>query len=155
MATGRIRRIGVRTSSASLTPLIHHSPETGLEGKFSLEYGIAAALLDGRPGFDSFTDAAVRRPDAGRLMQTVEVAATGGGDHLLAGEVEIEVEIDDGAGVRAALALPPGAPDRPVTDEELGAKLELCAGPEADQLAELSFESAAAWLRSCLVGREV
>jgi 2-methylcitrate dehydratase PrpD len=155
VATGRIRRIGVRTPSASLSPLIHHSPETGLEGKFSLEYGIAAALLDGRPGFGSFTDAAVRRPDAGRLMQTVDVAATDGGDHLLTGEVEIEVEIEDGAGVRAALALPPGAPDRPVTDEELGAKLELCAGPEADQLAELSFESAAAWLRSCLVGRKV
>ena len=155
VATGRIRRIGVRTPSASLAPLIHHSPETGLEGKFSLEYGIAAALLDGRPGFDSFTDAAVRRPDAGRLMQTVEVAATGGGDHLLTGEVEIEVEIEDGEGVRAALALPPGAPDRPVTDEELGAKLELCAGPEADQLAELSFESAAAWLRSCLAGRKM
>ena len=155
VATGRIRRIAVRTPSASLAPLIHHSPETGLEGKFSLEYGIAAALLDGRPGFDSFTDAAVRRPDAGRLMQTVEIAATVGGDHLLTGEVEIEVELEDGAGVRAALALPPGAPDRPVTDEELRAKLELCAGPEADQLAELSFESAAAWLRSCLVGRKV
>ena len=155
VATGRIRRIGVRSSSASLAPLIHHSPETGLEGKFSLEYGIAAALLDGRPGFDSFSDAAVRRPDAARLMQTVEVAATVGGDHLLTGEVEIEVELEDGAGVRAALALPPGAPDRPVTDEELRAKLELCAGPEADQLAELSFESAAAWLRSCLAGRKM
>ena len=155
VATGRIRRIAVRTPSASLAPLIHHSPETGLEGKFSLEYGIAAALLDGRPGFDSFSDAAVRRPDAARLMQTVEVAATVGGDHLLTGEVEIEVELEDGAGVRAALALPPGAPDRPVTDEELRAKLELCAGPEADQLAELSFESAAAWLRSCLAGRKV
>ena len=55
-------------------PLIHHSPETGLEGKFSLEYGIAAALLDGDPGFDSFSDAAVRRPEAVRLARAVEVA---------------------------------------------------------------------------------
>jgi 2-methylcitrate dehydratase PrpD len=146
----RIRRIHVRTPGASLAPLIHHSPETGLEGKFSLEYGIAAALLDGGPGFDSFSDAAVRRPDAARLMRTVEVAATDGGDHLLTGEIEIEIEIEDGSGVRAALALPPGAPARPVTDDELKAKLWLCAGPEADQLADLSFESAAAWLRSSL-----
>ena len=145
----RVRRIGVRTPGASLAPLIHHSPATGLEGKFSLEYGIAAALLDGRPGFDSFSDAAVRRPDAARLMRAVEVAATDGGDQLLTGGVEIEIDTEDGT-VRAALALPPGAPERPVTDGELRAKLEVCAGPEADQIAELSFESAAAWLRSSL-----
>ncbi len=53
----------VRTPASSLAPLIHHSPTTGLEGKFSLEYGIAAALLDGRPGFDSFTDDAVARAE--------------------------------------------------------------------------------------------
>jgi 2-methylcitrate dehydratase PrpD len=145
----RVRRIGVRTPGASLAPLIHHSPATGLEGKFSLEYGIAAALLDGRPGFDSFSDAAVQRPDAARLMRAVEVAATDGGDHLLTGGVEIEIDTEDGT-VRAVLTLPPGAPERPTTDGELRAKLEVCAGPEADQIAELSFESAAAWLRSSL-----
>lgn len=140
-----IRRIGVRTPAVSLAPLIHHSPKTGLEGKFSLEYGIAAALLDGAPGFDSFADAAVRRPDAARLMRAVEVAATDGGDHLLTGEVEIELETDDGAAVRTALALPPGAPERPMTEEELRTKLELCG---AGEVAELSWESAAQFLRS-------
>ena len=149
----RIRRIAVRTPAASLAPLIHHFPATGLEGKFSLEYGIAAALLDGDPGFDSFTDAAVRRADATRLARTVEVASSDdGGDHLLTGEVEIEMEIEGRAVARAALSLPPGAPGRPVTRDQLRAKLELCAGPEADRLAELSFESAAAWLRSTLAG---
>jgi len=138
-AADRVRRISVRTPAASLAPLIHHAPRTGLEGKFSLEYGVAAALLDGRPGFDSFSDDAVRRPEAARLMKAVEVAATDGGDHLLTGEVEIE--IDD---VRAALAQPPGAPERPMTDAELRAKLELCG---AGDLAELSWGSAAQFLR--------
>jgi 2-methylcitrate dehydratase PrpD len=142
---GEIRRIGVRTPSASLAPLIHHSPTTGLEGKFSLEYGIAAALLDGRPGFDSFSDPAVCRPDAARLMATVDVAATDGGDHLLTGEIEIVIETGDGDAMRASLALPPGAPERPVTEDELRAKLELCG---AGDLAELSWESAAQFLRS-------
>jgi len=145
MLTDGICHIRVRTPAASLAPLIHHTPKTGLEGKFSLEYGIAAALLDGAPGFESFSDAAVRRPDAERLMEMVEVAATDGGDHLLTGEVYIEIELEDGAGVRAALALPPGAPERPVTDGELRAKLDLCG---AGDLAELSWESAAEFLRS-------
>ena len=60
-----VQRIAVRTLAGTVTPLIHHRPETGLQGKFSLEYGLAAALLDGYPGRDSFTDAAVRRPPGG------------------------------------------------------------------------------------------
>jgi 2-methylcitrate dehydratase PrpD len=140
-----VRRIQVSTPAVSLIPLIHRSPRTGLEGKFSLEYGIAAALLDGSPGFDSFSDAAVGRPEAARLARAVEVTATDGGDHLLAGIVAIEIEIEDGAVVDAALELPPGAPDRPPTDDELRAKLELCG---AGALAELSWESAAEFLGS-------
>jgi 2-methylcitrate dehydratase PrpD len=136
----RVHRIVVRTPAASLAPLIHHSPQTGLEGKFSLEYGIAAALLDGTPGLDSFSDDAVLRPEAVRLGRTVEISATGGGDHLLTGDVEIEI-----ADRRTSLGLPPGAPERPMTDEELATKLELCG---AGDLTDLTWESAASFLRS-------
>jgi 2-methylcitrate dehydratase PrpD len=140
-----VRRIAVRTPAASLAPLIHHDPSTGLEGKFSVEYGIAAALLDGTPGLDSFSDEAVRRPEAAGLMEVVEVTATDGGDHLLTGEIEIEIETGDGAAMRTALALPPGAPERPMTDEGLRAKLERCG---AGELADLAWESAVPVLRS-------
>ena len=40
-----IRRIVLRTPEATVVPLIHHRPRTGLQGKFSLEYAAAAALL--------------------------------------------------------------------------------------------------------------
>jgi 2-methylcitrate dehydratase PrpD len=82
-------RIRVRAPASSVQPLIHHRPRTGLEGKFSLEYGIAAALLDGAPGMASFTDAAVRRPDAQALIERIDVELTPGGDGLLAGEFAI------------------------------------------------------------------
>ena len=143
VAADQVRHIIIRTPAASLAPLIHHSPQTGLEGKFSLGYGIAAALLDGDPGFDSFSDDAVRRPDAVRLMDMVEVVATDGGDHLLTGDVEIEIDGD--VSRRATLATAPGAPERPMTDDELSAKLELCGAAE---LAGLTWESAAKFLRS-------
>ena len=42
-----IRRIVLRTPEATVVPLIHHRPTSGLAGKFSLEYAAAAALLDG------------------------------------------------------------------------------------------------------------
>lgn len=41
---------------------------TGLQGKFSLEYSVVAALLDDFPGFASFENEPVRRPEAVRLV---------------------------------------------------------------------------------------
>jgi 2-methylcitrate dehydratase PrpD len=146
----RVRGVRVRTPACSLTPLIHHRPRTGLEGKFSLEYGLAAALIDGRPGIESFNAEAVGRAEAVRLIEAVEIETSpdDGGDHLLAGEVELEVSLEDGTSLGTRLDRPPGAPDRPPSDEELRTKLELCAGAEADALAALSWESAAAYVRS-------
>ncbi len=120
--TGDVRSIHVRTPAASMQPLIHHRPTTGLQGKFSMEYAIAAALLDGRPGFASFTDAAVRRPEAQRLISLVELETTESGEGLLTGEVAITLD-----GTRTFVEkLPPGAPDRPPTDAELAEKLDDC-----------------------------
>ncbi|MEA2123328.1 MAG: hypothetical protein QOI80_110 [Solirubrobacteraceae bacterium] len=82
-------RIHVRTPESSARPLIHARPRTGLEGKFSLEYGIAAALLDGAPGLGSFTDAAVARPAAQALIERIDVDLTPGGDGLLAGAFSV------------------------------------------------------------------
>jgi 2-methylcitrate dehydratase PrpD len=140
----------VRTPAVSLAPLIHHRAKTGLEGKFSLEFGIAAALLDGRPGIESFSDEAVVRPAAVRLAELVAVQPGEGGDHLLAGELELEVRLEDGSALRTTLGLPPGAPDRPPSDDELRSKLELYAGGQAGTLAALSWESAGAYLRAAM-----
>src|SRR5207245_3274250 len=95
----------------------------GLEGKFSLEYGIAATLLDGHPNLESFTDAAVQRPKARRLMERIHTTTTAdAGDGLLAGEIKIEVTLRSGEVLTTRLATPPGAPARPPTDEELQQK---------------------------------
>lgn len=63
--------VNVKTSSAALVPLIHPFPQKGLEGKFSMQYGVAAALLDGRIRLDSFSDMAVQRPGITALMPRI------------------------------------------------------------------------------------
>lgn len=134
-----VTRIVLRTPQASLAPLVHHVPTTGLEGKFSLEYAAAAALLDPHQGFDSFTDAAVARASARRLVDLVEVVAEPGGEGLLDGEFRAEVHIRGGV-VRVALRCPPGAPHRPPTDGQLATKIADCL-----QLAGLSGLDARSW----------
>ena len=42
--------------------LFYHDPVKGLEGKFSLEYVLARALIDGPPKIDDFTDSRVNEP---------------------------------------------------------------------------------------------
>lgn len=138
----------VRTPESSLAPLIHHAPRTGLQGKFSLEYGIAAALLDGHPDLGSFTDEAVARPQARRLMELVSVEATARGEGLLAGEVEVELTLGEGETLQSRLAAPPGAPGRPASETELEVKLSACVPDLVEELRGLDWESAPAFLRS-------
>jgi 2-methylcitrate dehydratase PrpD len=141
-----VRRVEVRTPESSLAPLIHHAPRTGLEGKFSLEYGLAAAILDGHPDLESFSDDAVGRFEARRLMELVTVEATAGGDGLLAGEVDVELSLHDGETLRSRLAEPPGAPGRPASEDELAVKLRACAPHAVAELQSLDWETAAGYL---------
>ena len=138
----RVRAVKVTTPESAVKPLIHKRPRTGLEGKFSLEYAIAATLIDGRPDQASFTDQAVQRAAAQRLIELVEVVPTGGGDGLLDGNVVIEIVLDTGKTLSTAMAVPPGAPARPPTDDELKHKLTACAGQAADELATLTWARA-------------
>jgi 2-methylcitrate dehydratase PrpD len=144
-----VREIRVRTPAAALQPLNRHSPRTGLEGKFSLEYGLAAALLDHPVNFATFTDAQVRRPEASRLAGRVSVTALPGAAGLLDGE--FEAELITGAGAeRVTLRLPPGAPGRPPTDAELAAKVADCCGDLAAEVMGLGWDDAAGLLRRAL-----
>ena len=144
----RVRQISVTTPASALAPLIHHRPTTGLEGKFSLEYGIAATLLDQTPNIESFSDEAVTRPAARRLAEATHSQPTDGGRGLLDGEVTIDIALDDGESRRATLASPPGAPDRPPTHAELMTKVRACGGPDDERLADLSWDTTAEFLRS-------
>jgi 2-methylcitrate dehydratase PrpD len=143
----QVARVVVRTPQSALAPLIHAAPKTGLEGKFSLQYAVAAALLDGRPGIESFTDEAVARPAAQALLARVEVDAAPGGDWLLAGDVAVEVTLDDGSKLDARLDLPPGAPNRPPSPGELAEKVADCAGDLVDEVLAVDWVDAGALLR--------
>lgn len=146
-----VRRVRVRTPTASVQPLIHHRPQDGLQGKFSLEYAVATAILDDRQGFEAFSDEAVRRPEAQRLVGLVETILVDHGDSLLSGRVEIELHTDGGL-IQASLKHPPGSPQRPPTEDELGQKVALClAGSGVDRSA-ITWAGGGELLRGTLTG---
>jgi aconitate decarboxylase len=72
-------------------------PRTGLEGKFSLQYTAASALLDGKVGIGTFTDARLARTDMQDLLARFEVCL----DPSIPGRFEdthvlLRVELDGG-----------------------------------------------------------
>jgi 2-methylcitrate dehydratase PrpD len=147
---GEVTGIELRTPAGTVVPLIHHRPQTGLQGKFSLEYAAAAALLDRYPGFASFTDAAVRRDAAVRLAALVHADLTPGGEDLLDGELHATITMGNGTVSRTAVRHPPGSPANPPTTEQLKAKLADCVtGLDADP-ASWDWDNAADLLRRFL-----
>jgi 2-methylcitrate dehydratase PrpD len=146
-----IRRIVVRTPKVTVKPLIHHRPRTGLEAKFSLEYAVVAALLDEHIGFATFSDEQVRRPEAAALIELVEVELTDGGDQLLSGEVEVEVQTA-GEVRRSTLAFPPGSPQNPASEGDLRLKVTDALTGIPVQPSDITWDSAADLLRTHLTG---
>ena len=48
-------------------------PKSGLDGKFSIQYTAAAALLDGRVDISTFTDTRLFQPDMQALLEKIDV----------------------------------------------------------------------------------
>lgn len=144
-----VKAIRLRTPAASVVPLQSHRPETGLEGKFSLEYAAATALLDEFPGFWEFGDEAVNRPDAQRLLRLVQTELTDGGEGLLTGRVQITVDTTEGER-SAELDLPPGSPGLPPTPQELHRKIEECLRGLDIRPEQLTWQESADLFRDTL-----
>lgn len=149
---GDVAAIRVETLEGTLQPLIHRQVNTGLEGKFSLEYSLVASILDDYPSLWSFSDEAVNRSGVSELIDRIQVSTLPGGDFLLAGEIAIEVEMRDGAICSARMSLPPGAPGRPATYEELSAKLQSCGADVPGLLKDAEWSGVAELLKAELPG---
>ena len=116
-------------------PLISTNPQTGLEGKFSVEYALAAAALDGELTLDSFTDAKVQRPAARALLSKVaRYAIADERVYGLDARTELTVETAQGA-FDLSIDRTPGSPAWPLTQQDRDAKFLDCAalaiGPTA------------------------
>jgi len=131
----------------SLRALIYPRPRTGLEGKFSLEYALAAGLIDPRYNLWTFSDEAVRRPEAQELLNRIAVAedarcAVGDPNATTRGPsrrgfVEVHIETRDGRRAMRRVDKLPGSPEQELGWEEIRAKFFDCgtsAGLDEDRV---------------------
>lgn len=145
---GQVRTVRIRTPEPTVQPLIHDRPTSGLEGKFSMPYAVATALLDEYPDFTAFTDEAVNRPQAQDLLRRVRTDYPPAQEEgLLTGAVDIEVE-HDAEPLRISLRQPPGSPARPTSDAELRDKLTACGADVPQVLAGTGWAGVRALLQA-------
>jgi 2-methylcitrate dehydratase PrpD len=141
-----------RMPPGGMRVLTYPRPQTGLQGKFSLEYALAAGVLDDRYALSTFTDEAVRRPTIAALLPRVTAKEddTCRGDdpdfeHRSPGSrgfVEIELTLKSGLRDTVRIVHPPGHPTRELSWADIESKFDDCAA-----YAHLPHERAVAALR--------
>jgi len=132
-----VEKVVCRMPPGGMSVLTYPRPVTGLEGKFSLQYCIAAAVLDGKFSLRSFGDEAVRRKDIASLYEkidAVEHESSRGNDPQFEkrssgsrGFVQVEVKLRDGRSDSIRIDKAPGAPSRELTWDEMRVKFMDCA----------------------------
>ena len=85
--------------SYAATVMLYEEPETDLKGKFSAKYNMAAALVDGQIGIDTFTPGRVASADVQDMMERVSMRVQSkwerGGGTVSKG-VPIRITLKDG-----------------------------------------------------------
>ena len=74
---GDISSVRVGVSEFALEPLIYVKPATPLEGKFSMHYCVAAALVNGALGLSSFSEAGIINPAINELISKISMEVDG------------------------------------------------------------------------------
>lgn len=125
IAVGDIEGICVHSSELALQAAGKGEPATGLEGKFSIAYCVANALLRGETGNKAFTDAKVNDPEVGVLMKKISVIRD---PEMKALESVVEVKTADGKVHRAFSDILQQIPPFEIKKERVCGKfLDLCS----------------------------
>ena len=121
--------IQVDVAQHTYNRIVFRVPETGLQGKFSMNYLLARALIDGKVSLDAFTDAAVRDTDVLKLAQKVEMRP----DPTLkpsddgSRPCRVSIRLTNGQTHFREAKYAKGSPEMPMTAEELRSKFIDCA----------------------------
>jgi 2-methylcitrate dehydratase PrpD len=126
----KIDQIDVGTNSNVPNALIYPMPKTALEGKFSIPFCMAIAVLERKAGIAQFHDRKVRDKKVIDLMKRVTLYVDDELEKLGYDQVRsrIRVRLKDGRVIEGRYDVARGHPEKPMSWSELGEKFLDCAG---------------------------
>lgn len=119
-----VAAVTVEGSHRAFAPLLHDRPTSGLAGKFSLPYAVAAALADGAVGLAAFADAAVLRPEIQAFLPRVSKREGTGPTN--ARYAALTLKLHDGRVLERRVEALRGSASLPLSDAALVDKLADC-----------------------------
>ncbi|MEO1203363.1 MAG: MmgE/PrpD family protein, partial [Pseudomonadota bacterium] len=139
-----IESVTARISEKHAAVMRLHRPTTALQAKFSLEFGVAAALIAGRVGLAELTDEFVGRDDVQRLLAKVrlEIGPDDDPDYPVGAAYDtVSVRLDDGRVLDSERVYRfRGHGQNPMSADEVGAKFRDCvAGHLSDAEADALY----------------
>jgi len=125
LSADQVDRVDVFAPATHLANLMYEDPQDALQAKFSLEYGVAVALLSGNCTLADFTEEAATRPEVRALFPRIRRHPVDKAE----GEfpTEVHVLLKDGRRLETAIAWPAGSLAAPFTIEQHWAKFDGCA----------------------------
>jgi 2-methylcitrate dehydratase PrpD len=124
-----IARIEVGTNSNVPNALIYPMPKTGLEGKFSIPFCMAIAVIERQAGIAQFQDHKVRNKKVIELMKRVTLSVDDELEKLGYDRVRsrVRIKLTSGRIIEGRYDVARGHPEKPLTWEELAEKFRDCA----------------------------
>ncbi len=101
---------------------LKHAPPNGYAGKFSTPYCIAVGFLDGKAGFEQFTDARVAEENVRALAAKISYVIDPGNPYPKNFTGHIRATLKDGSVVEARKAHMRGGAHEPLSDAEITTK---------------------------------
>ena len=124
-----IESIDVDVTKHTYSRIVFRLPRTGLQGKFSMGYLLARAIIDGRVSLENFTDQAVRDRNILALAEKVQMrldpslkANNAGGRPC-----RVTIRLQNGQTHSRLAEHAKGSPEIPMTQDELKTKFVECA----------------------------
>jgi len=124
---GDIEGVEVHAPAMHLKNLMYERPETGLEGKFSVEYPLSCAIIRGECTLADFTDAALARPEYRALFERIHRHPIDRPETEV--NTLIRVRLRDGRTVEKSVFMPLGSKAAPFPNEQYWRKFDECTTP--------------------------
>ena len=119
LAADEIDRVELKVHPLVIQLTNKKSPQTGLEGKFSIYHAASVALVEGAGGIDQFSDRAVRDRTIASLRDRVSTVVD---SSLHEDQVRIALTTRNGRRLEKFVEHAVGSLDHPMSDKDLEAK---------------------------------
>ena len=125
----QVELIEAGVNKNNVNALIHHQPKTSLQGKFSMEFCLAALVLYRKAGLLEFTDEVVNRPEVQQMIARVKfgvdpVAEAAGYNKMT---TILKIHLKDGRVISGRADFAKGSPMIPMSFDDEIAKFLDCA----------------------------